>query len=223
MVRRFSDDLREQAAPVWEAQHHHPFVRGIGDGTLSLDQFKFWIMQDYLYLIEYSRLLAIAAARSPDLETMTRFSGLLHETLVTEMELHRCYVAEFGITADELEAVPMAPVTQGYTDFLLRMAELGDYAELIAALLPCMWGFAEIGERLARGRRPADPRYGRWIDMYSSAEFTRLAAWCREVMDRVAADLGPEGRSRAAAAFLTSSRYELAFWEMGWRCEQWSV
>lgn len=221
MAERFTSELKHLAAPIWAAQHRHPFVRGIGDGSLPLDRFKFWVQQDYLFLIEYSRLLAIAAARSADLPTMTRFANLLDTTLAVEMDLHRGYAAEFGVAAAELAAAEKAPVTQGYTDFLLRSAVLGDYAELVAALLPCMWGFSEIGLRLAGGGGPADPRYAKWIDMYADSEFAALAAWCRELMDRVAADLGAEGRARAALAFLTSSRYELAFWEMAWRCEQW--
>ncbi|MGH3885234.1 MAG: hypothetical protein ACRDSZ_01485, partial [Pseudonocardiaceae bacterium] len=76
-----SADLRTAASEIWDAQHRHPFVRGIGDGTLDVERFRFWIRQDYLFLIEYSRLLALAAARAPDLDTMRRFADLVHETL----------------------------------------------------------------------------------------------------------------------------------------------
>ncbi len=78
MAERLSELLRQKVAGIWEAQHQHPFVRGIGDGTLGLERFQFWLRQDYVFLIEYARLLALAAARSPDLETMTRnWSGSL--------------------------------------------------------------------------------------------------------------------------------------------------
>ena len=223
MAESFTNELRQAAAPIWAAQHAHPFVRGIGDGTLPLDRFQFWVRQDYVFLIEYARLLALAAARSPDLETMTRFAELLAATLAVEMDLHRSYAAEFGISSADLAAEPKAPTTEAYTDFLLRTAALGDYAELVAALLPCMWGFSEIGLALAAGPRPADPRYARWIDMYADAEFARLAAWCRDLLERVAEALPEERRARVREAFLVSSRYELAFWEMGWRCERWPV
>ena len=75
-----------------------------------------------------------------------------------------------------------------------------------------MWGFSEIGQRFAEGGRPSDERYDKWIDMYSSAEFAELATWCRTLTDRVAGELSPQVRERAAAAFVTSSRNELAFW-----------
>ena len=67
---RLSDELRQLADPIWQAQHDHPFVRGIGDGTLDENRFSFWLRQDYLFLIEYSRVLAICAARVRDLEVL---------------------------------------------------------------------------------------------------------------------------------------------------------
>jgi thiaminase (transcriptional activator TenA) len=213
-----SERLRAAASEVWEAQHAHPFVRGIGDGTLPVERFRVWLRQDWLFLIEYARLLALGAARARDLDTMRRFADLTRGILEDEMALHRSYAAEFGISAEELDAEPMLPTTQGYTDFLVRTAAVGDFAELVAALLPCMWGYSEVGERLAARGRPTEPRYAAWIDMYASEDFAGLAGWCRELTDRVAAnaDLGAMER-----VFVTSSRYELAFWEMAWSGEHW--
>lgn len=223
MSAGFSDHLREMAEPIWRAQHEHPFVRGIGDGTLDLDRFTHWVRQDYLFLIEYCRLFALAAARAPDLDTLTRFAALLQATAAHEMSLHRAYAAEFGISAGELEREEMAPTTRAYTDFLLRVAATGDYAELVAALLPCMWGFSEVGRALRERGMPAEPRCAKWIEMYADPEFAALADWCRDLVDRLAAEAGGEARRRMADAFLTSSRYELAFWQMAWTRERWPV
>jgi thiaminase (transcriptional activator TenA) len=221
MAERFTDHLRRLADPIWEAQHAHPFVRGIGDGTLDLERFAFWVRQDYLFLIEYSRLFGLAAARAPDLDTMGRFADLLQATLRTEMDLHRGYAAQFGISAEDLEREVPAPTTRGYTDFLLRVAAIGDFAELAAALLPCMWGFSEVGRRLAEGERPTDSRYAAWVDMYADSEFAALAEWCRGLVDRLAEGASPETRRRMEEAFVTSSRYELAFWEATYNMESW--
>ena len=223
MAERFTERLRQKADGIWEAQHQHPFVRGIGDGTLSLERFKFWLRQDYVFLIEYARLLALAAARSPDLETMNRFATLLKETVEIEMNLHRAYAAEFGISREELEQELPAPTTRGYSDFLLRVAATGDFAELAAALLPCMWAFSEIGQRLAAQAAGSDNRYGKWIVMYSSREFAELAEWCRELVDHLAAGLTELDLRKMEVAFLTSSRYEWQFWEMAWKMERWPI
>jgi thiaminase/transcriptional activator TenA len=127
------------------------------------------------------------------------------------------------ISAAELEAESPSPTTQGYTDFLVRTAAQGDFAELAAVLLPCMWGYAEIGQSLAAEGGSPDDRYARWVDMYASAQFGELANWCRALVDRLGAALAEDGRARLERAFLTSSRYELAFWDMAWNGERWSA
>ncbi|HEV2106876.1 MAG TPA: thiaminase II [Thermomicrobiales bacterium] len=213
--------LRRLADPLWQAQLAHPFVRGIAAGSLDPDLFGFWLRQDYLFLLDYARVFAFAAARAPDVTTMTRFATLMHETLHGEMELHRSYVAEFGITVADLGRETKAPTTQGYTDFLLHTAATADLAEVNAALLPCMWGYSWLGQTLAAEGRPADERYARWIEAYSSADFAELAGWCRDLVDATASGLSPKAFQRVETAFLTSSRYELAFWDMAWHCQTW--
>jgi thiaminase/transcriptional activator TenA len=220
---RFSDHLHDLAESIWQAQHDHPFVLGIGDGALEVEKFKLWVKQDYLFLIDYARILSVASARAPDLDTMRRFGDVAHETTSVEMDLHRSYCAEFGITSEDLERETKLPTTQAYTDFLVRTATAGEYHELIAALLPCMWGYCEIGQRLSEGEPSAELRYAKWVEMYSSPEFAALAEWCRELTDRIASGVSAEGRSRMERAFLTCSRYEWMFWEMAWRNETWPV
>ncbi len=216
----FSVQLRRSAEEIWEAQHRHPFVRGIGDGSLDPERFNVWVRQDYLYLIEFARVHALGAARAPSLAEMTRFADITQGLLHMEMDLHRSYAGELGISSAQLGREEMLPTTQGYTDFLVRTAAVGDFVELTAALLPCIWGYAEIAERLT-GERPRDERYDRWIAMYISPEFAELARWARELTDRAGEDVGAAGAQRARRAFLTSSRYELAFWQMAWAGEHW--
>jgi thiaminase (transcriptional activator TenA) len=213
----FSQHLRQAAAHVWEAMHGHPFVRSIGDGSLNPARFRFYVRQDYLFLVEYGRLLAWGCARAPRLDWMERFADLALSTLRTEMDLHRTYAAEWGISRAELEQERPDRVTRAYGDFLLRTAVLGDFAELVAALLPCMWGYSEVGQRLSQNGLPSDRRYARWIEMYAADEFAELAHWCRGVCDDVAADATEGLKRRMEEAFLTSSRYELEFWEAAWR------
>jgi thiaminase/transcriptional activator TenA len=221
MTDRYTDTLRELAEPVWAAQRVHPFIAGIADGSLDVGRFAHYVRQDYVFLIDYARLLALGAARAPDLATMRRFGDLAQAILGTEMDLHRSYARRFGISEAELEAEQPAPTTQAYTDFLVRTAATGDFAELAAALLPCMWGYADLGAWLAvRGGSP-EPRYADWIEMYASEDFAELAGWSRELVDRLAAERPEPAREPLARAFLTSSRYELAFWQMAWDLERW--
>ena len=218
------DDLERKAEPIRRAILHHPFVVGVGDGTLEVERFKFYVRQDYVYLVDYSRVLAMAAARAPDLETMSWFARLLHETLNTEMELHRGYCAEFGITSAELEDTRAAPTTLAYTRFLLNVAHQGSYPELMAAFLPCQWGYWEIGDYLSRRGEPQQaPLYAKWIRMYADPQFKALANWVRSLAGQLATGLAPEQLAKVENAYLTSLRYEYMFWEMSYNQEVWPV
>ena len=213
---RFTDRLHRIAEANWDAQFHHPFVQGIGRGTLDEVALKYWVRQDYLFLIDYARVFAYGVARSTDLETMGRFANLAQATLQGEMELHRSYARDFGITAEELEAEAKAPACQAYADFLIRTAATGTFGEFAAAILPCMWGFSELGQRLAAQGLPADERYARWVTMYADPEFAELAVWCRALVDRTARGQQDAELRRMESAFLTSCQYEYRFWEMAW-------
>jgi thiaminase (transcriptional activator TenA) len=212
----YTDELRHAADPIWSAAHEHPFVRGIGEGSLDPAKFRHYVRQDYLFLIDYARLLALGCARAPRLDEMTRFAELAGAVLGSEMALHRSYAADWGLSPAALEAERPTPTTRAYTDFLLRVAALGDYGELAAALLPCMWGYHELALTLAEHGRPGNELYARWIDEYAGAEFGQLTAWCRALTDRAAET---SDRCRMTDAFLISSRYELAFWDASWREE----
>lgn len=136
----FTAELTDDAEPIWERILDHPMVRELGAGTLEEEPFRYWVRQDYVYLIEYCRLFALGAAKAPSVERMTTFADLLHSTLSTEMDLHRSYAARFEIDEADLENTAPSPTTRAYTDFLLRTATLGTFGDLVAALLPCMWG-----------------------------------------------------------------------------------
>ena len=187
----FTDALFTSVRPIWDAQLAHPFVRGLGDGSLPVERFGRWVRQDYLYLRDFARLFAWAVAKADRLESMGWYAAVLHLTLNTEMALHREYAQRFGITPAELEAEAMWPTTRAYTDFLIRTAADGDMADLVAALLPCAWGYVYIAQHLAQGKPPADQRYADWIAQYTSPEFVQAAEWLKAEMNRLAEGIDP--------------------------------
>ena len=220
----FARDLQQRFAPIFAEAHGHPFVRGIGDGSLPVERFRFYIEQDYVFLMEYSRVLALAVAKGHELAGMGQFAELLHATLNIEMALHRGYAGKFGIAAESLATVAAAPTTYAYTRHLLATAYAGSLAEIAASLLPCQWGYGEIGRALATAGEPADqPLYAEWIQMYAGAEYNDLVAGLIASFDALAAQEGDAGRARLAAIFQISARYEWSFWEMSWRMERWPV
>lgn len=218
----FSEYLMEKLQPVWRKNHSHPFVREMGSGELELAKFRFYMIQDYLYLIDYAKLFALGAVKAGDLKTMGEFAGLLHSTMNEEMSLHRAYAARFGISENELEQAEPSPVTLAYTHYMLHAAQNGSLAELVAALLPCMWSYWEIGKELARIPGAADHEYyGDWIRMYSSEEFGSLAKWCIGLLDQLAEGKPQRELDRLEEIFLHTTQFEYLFWDMAYREELW--
>jgi thiaminase/transcriptional activator TenA len=217
----FSDRLKAGVAAEWRAAHeNHPFVVAMGDGTLSLARFRYYMKQDYLFLIDYCRVLGIACARAPALESMSWWARLLNETLNSEMALHRSFCADFGVTAADLEATEPSPATAAYTAHLVRTAYEDSAAVIAAALLPCQWGYDEIGQRLSRRvRGSADSFHARWVNAYASAEYHELTLWLRTFVDRLGGAAGESERRRIERAFRTSTEMERLFWDAAWDSE----
>ncbi|MGE3537665.1 MAG: thiaminase II [Candidatus Tectimicrobiota bacterium] len=221
---RFTEQVGQQAMTIREQVFQHPFVIRLGDGTLPLVAFQYYMCQDYVFLVEYCRVLALAVAKARDLDTMERFAVLLQSTLTTEMALHRDCAAQCGTSLAVLEATQAAPSTRSYTQHLLSTAYAGSLPEITAALLPCMWDYSEIGQRLAaRGLPVSQPLYSAWIQTYAAPEFGALAQWLRHLLDDLAHQASPAARTHLAQLFVESCRYEYLFWDMAYRQETWPI
>ncbi|CCQ36478.1 aminopyrimidine aminohydrolase [Natronomonas moolapensis 8.8.11] len=217
----FSDRLLEDGAHIWEAQKDHPFVVELAEGTLDEAAFRYWIEQDYRYLLDYARLFAIAGAKAREEATMTDLLGIAHSTLDHEMDLHREFAADYGITREDLERVRKSPTCEAYTGFLLRTAYEGSIAEIAAALFPCGQGFLDIGEHAA-ALATEEHRYTPWIETYTSEEFREVVGLMREFVDRCG-ERYPGEHDAMREAFLTSARLEYRFWEMAYTQEEWGI
>lgn len=223
-MMKFTERLWQRVQPIWDSYLEHPFVKGMGDGTLEKEKFKHWMKQDYIYLIDYARLFAIGATKATDLEMMTTFGNLVSGTLNTEMQLHRQYAAQFGISEQELEATPPASTTLAYTSYMLNLAQRGGVENVIAAVLTCTWSYHYIGEALNQIKGAAEhPFYGEWIKMYSSSEFTAFKDDVIAMMDRVAEGMSEEALDALEEIVVHTSYYEYMFWDMAEYLETWPI
>ncbi|WP_308634953.1 thiaminase II [Paenibacillus silvisoli] len=223
-MSRVSERLYRSAQPIWEQSHRHPFLTEMRDGTLDPARFIYYLKQDYVYLIDYAKLFAMGSMKAREMETMVKFAELLHSTLHVEMELHRQYAERFGVKREELELTQPSPTTIAYTKYLLDVASQGSLAEVVAALLPCMWSYREIGVMYMNLPGALDHElYREWILMYGSDEFGALTDWCVGLMDRLAEGLPERELAQLEKHFLAASRLEYMFWDMAYRQEEWPV
>jgi thiaminase/transcriptional activator TenA len=221
-TRPFSQALWSQIERIYAAILEHPFIVGLTDGTLERDAFRFFVVQDAHYLREYARALSVAAARAPSEPDIAMFAQHAASAIEVERSLHESFFRDFGLSSEQVAATAVAPTNLAYTSYLLAVAYSGSFAEALGALLPCYWIYWEVGkELLARGS--TDPLYQRWIETYAGEEFAAIVRAVLALTDRLGPQLSERERARVADRFVTTSRYEWMFWDMGYRLEQWPI
>ncbi|MGN1400125.1 MAG: thiaminase II [Bacillus sp. (in: firmicutes)] len=215
----FCAEVRMETDLYWKGSFEHPFVKGIADGSLPLEKFRMYIMQDAFYLKHYTKVLAIAASkaeRSEDIQYFLGMSKFIHEA---ELDIHRSVFKELGVTEQEIMRFEPAPAAYNYVTHMYHAAVTGDVGEAFAAMLPCPWLYQEIGMRI-KGASPGVKQYEDWIKMYSSDEMKENIAVQIGMMNRFAEEQ-PEKRPIFSAHFRKSCYYEWKFWEMAWSSETW--
>ena len=218
----FTGTLWRSIEGIYASILRHPFVTGLADGSLPRDSFRFYAVQDALYLRDFARALSVAAARAPQDDWIIMFNEHAAGALKVERALHESFFKEFGLGVEEVAATPLAPTNLAYTSYLLAVAYGAPFHENVAALLPCYWIYWEVGKHLER-QGSGDPLYARWISTYASEEFGAVVRGVLDAMDHVAAGLGAAERTVLTRHFITTSRYEWMFWDMGYRREGWPV
>lgn len=219
-----SEQLRASVLPLWQRQSEHPFLEALGDGSLPLPNFIFYICQDALFLDVLTRTFASGVGKATSHEVMEQLGKYVLDTLSVESDLHRRYGRRFQLTPSEMAATPLAPTNYAYTRHLLSIAATGTLPELLTAVLPCAWIYAEVSEKLVGQARPAeDHPYADWLNTYASPDFALVGAWLRATLDASAPSPGSVEEARLFEIFRFSTCYEWLFWEMAWRKEAWPI
>ena len=220
-MMKTTEHLYEAATPVWERCLNHPFVTGIGDGSLPVEKFRFFMLQDYLYLFDYAKVFALGVVKARDPELMRTFAKNVDEILDGEMKIHRAYMKKLGITEEQVFAVKPSLDNLSYTNYMLAVANAGGPMEIVASILACSWSYAEIGQSLSRIPGAAEhPFYGEWIKSYASKEYSEVNEALIGLMDLLAENADEEQLSHLTDIFVNCSRYELGFWDMSWELRQ---
>ncbi|MGB8940622.1 MAG: thiaminase II [Streptomyces sp.] len=215
MTTTFCDELWTATAEIRSAIDKLPFLTGLGDGTLDREKFVYYLAQDALYLRDYARALASAAAKADRPQDIAFFAKSAHDAVVVESSLHQSNVVD-------VDAWTPSPTCTGYTSYLLSVAHTQGYPELAAVVLPCFWIYAEVGRGLLEqaGDLAAHP-YGDWIATYADEEFEAATEHARQIVNRLADQADPATRARMRTVFTTASTWEWMFWDAAWRVESW--
>jgi thiaminase/transcriptional activator TenA len=222
-IMSFFERLKSAAAAEWRAYTEHPFTNALADGSLPEAAFRHYLVQDYLFLIEFARAYALSVYKSPRLADMREAAAGLSAILDVEMDLHVKLCAGWGLSATDLEHAAPAVEMLAYTRYVLDTGMRGDLLALKVALAPCVIGYAEIATRLAShpNALAATNPYRVWTAEYAGAAYQEVAAkmagHLEGLADRYAT---PAREAELVAIFREATRLEADFWEMGWRARR---
>jgi thiaminase/transcriptional activator TenA len=216
-MMRFTEEAWQSTAPLRAAIHALPFNTELAAGTLAPERFRFYILQDALYLGQYSRVLALAAAKAPNTQVLQVFGNSALGAVAVETRLHEHYLAEFGIDPAAVAKAEAMPDCIAYTSFLLTTAHQQAWPVLVAALLPCFWIYWDVAGAIVRKAAPSN-RYQAWIETYADPAFGEAVNRVIAIADAAAtADL----RTSMIDAFRRSTQYEYLFWDGAYRQRGW--
>ena len=216
---KVSERLIAKAMPIWETYFEHPFVKGIADGTLPVEKFRFYMIQDHKYLMQYAKVFALGVLKADKEADMRFFSGMLTAILDTENATHQSYLAKLGVTKEDIENTPMTLNNESYTNYMISIATKGGLPELSAAVLACSRSYYLIGKYIEDNYPEAKnhPFYGYWVNTYTNDIFRQCDEILMQMTDRFAENCSEEELQELERIVLLCSEYEYNFWEMCYR------
>ncbi|MFP3951514.1 MAG: thiaminase II [Candidatus Bathyarchaeia archaeon] len=224
IISKFTELLRTKADSIWNTILNHQFLVDMSEGTLPLERFRYYVRQDYVYLIEFARCLSLAVAKTDDTEIMRALVSLLEGCLTVEMDMLSDLAKKISLSKKDLVKSQASPTSKGYTRHLLYIAYSGTLGEIIASLLPCMWTYQDIGESLIHSDAMKDKKvYFGWAKTYTSSEYIELVDGYKELTNRFFSQSGKYVREKMKDHFMASIRYEYMFWDMAYTMEEWPV
>lgn len=205
--------LREAADPIWSQILGHPFVKELYAGTLPIEKFRYYLLQDYYYLVNFAKALSLAAAKAPTVASMKLALELAYGTVTGEMANYENLLREVSLSIEQAVSTEPNDVNRAYMSFLLATCALEGFYHCMAAVLPCFWSYQEIAERNRELLKQNKVElYRKWASTYYTAEYRKLVESLRSTLDASGAafeELWPY--------FKTASQYELEFWQAAYR------
>lgn len=201
--------------PLWENYTNHPFTKQIGNNTLSMDSFIYFLRQDYVYLKHYARCHGLAAYKSDDMKTIQEAAVIINH-ISQEQLMHIAYCKKFGISVEQLENEPEGLATYAYSRYILDIGSREDWLSLQVALSPCLLGYGQAADNILK-----DPatihgheknRYWKWVEDYSGDDFEEAAQAGRKILEDHAINLSHPRIEQLVEIFATATRMECEFW-----------
>lgn len=216
---KFTDFLFSKVEDIWEDYLRHPFLVELGEGTLDKEKFKNYLIQDYIYLKEYSKVFAIGIVKANTMEEMKFYYSSVKGTMEDETAVHIKYLEGFGYTPKQAENCKSEIENESYTSYMQSIALKGNMKEIAMAVMPCAWGYNYIGCKIYEKHKDTleGNFYKPWIEEYASKEFTDFTENWIDYVNEICKDISEAEKESLAEIFIRSSIYEMEFWNMAYK------
>ena len=217
----FSQDVWKRNFDLYQKTLNHPFNQELAQGVLDQQAFSHYVIQDAHYLLAYGRALAVCAAKAFEADDVIQFAEGAKVAIVVERSLHDGFMQDFGISKAEFENTPLTLACHHYTSFLTATAWSESYPVILAALLPCFWIYAEVGNDIVSNSAENNP-YQAWVDTYSGEEFHTAVKNVIATIDRVAERCDADTIEKMHQAYRRGAELEWLFWDSAYKKNGWS-
>ena len=211
--------LKEKNLKNWLLYTKHDFVNLLSSDSLEEKHFLNYLIQDYLFLIQFSKAWSLAVLKSDTLEEMKIAANTVNDLINFEMELHIKLCGSYNISKNDLESANEENENIAYTRYVLELGYSGDFLYLLSALVPCVLGYGEIGMN-GKNLKIKTSMYQKWIDTYSSDEYQDVCKNVANLIDqafllRLGSDyVNTYKWNKVNKIFNKATLLEIDFWNM---------
>ncbi len=216
-----TDLLHHDTGPMWSKIMELPFVQELYTGSLPMEKFIAYILQDYTYLVDAIRNFSLIASRAPSAEVMKEVVEIAHLEAMSEFRGYEEFLGELGYSLEDAAATEPLPINVAYRNFLLATSAVKSTAEGLAAVLPCFWSYHEIAV-FHKDLLEQNPNrtYRDWAAVYVSDDYMTLLHKLKDLVDTLAGQVPYE---RLRDVFMTASRYEYLYWRSVYDGDAWPI
>ncbi len=213
----FMQEVLASSRAIWDDCAATPFVQAIKSGTLPMEKFKAYMIQDSIYLKHYARTFGKAIYCSATLKEVQLYYSALGFVTDTESAVRLNYLKKFGLTDDDIEHIAPFEENQNYIDYLIGAAQGDDICQILMAILPCLLSYCYIFKRIAAEPAAKESPYWDFISDYAAEHFDAICEQWIAYGDEKCNGLPLEKRQELNRIFERGSLLELDFWKMAYR------
>ena len=218
---RISEKLRKDAGHIWEKIFEHPFVVELYSGTLPMEKFRLYVLQDYNYLVSAIKNFSIICSRADSADVVKEIADIIHLEATSEFKGYEELLNKLGYKIEDAMNVDALPMNVSYRSFLLATSSLRPYQESITSVLSCFWSYSEIAkhhrDKLSKN---SNGIYVEWASVFLSEDYLNLVDRLRSLVNTFCDDY-PYKKLRDI--FITASRFEYMYWDSAYKMEGWPV